>query len=143
MKPILQLAQLRGKTASTNEATVLALVLGWALLQSEVQHARQVLTEAAEQWARSLAVSEEASPPAVPTVSSWTVTALGVQTLRLLVQGDWTFARLQTCLPYLQRFLSRRRRQRDHQESTIRHQLLVHLGPMASDSSPFFSCSSA
>jgi hypothetical protein len=142
MKHLLKLAHLRGQTACTNESTVLA----WALLQAEVEHARHVLTQAAEQWERAhcQANSPEPSPvPSPPTVSSWTVTALAVQTLRQLVQGFWTFARLQSCLPYLQRFLSSRRQQRQHQESTIRRQLLAQLAPMAASSSLFFFCSSA
>jgi DDE family transposase len=146
MKQVLKLAQLRGQTACTNEATLLALLLAWALLQSEVQHARQVLTEAADQWVRSLGTSGASEPlpaPNPPTVSSWTVTAVGVQTMRLLVQGYWTFARLRSCLPYLHRFLCSRRRQRDHQESAIRRQLLLHLAPTSSDSSLSFSWSSA
>jgi len=146
MKQVLGLAHLRGQTALTNEATLLALLLAWALMQSEVQQARQVLTEAAEQWARSVAPSDASQPPVAPsppTVSSWTVTALGLQTLRLLVQGYWTFARLRSCLPYLQRFLCSRRRQRDHQESRIRRQLLLRLTQAGSDSSLSFSCSSA
>ena len=145
MKQVLKLAQLRGQTAVTNEATLLALLLAWALMQSEVQQARQVLTAAAEQWAPSLGPSDAAEPvaaPSPPTVSSWTVTALGIQTLRLLVQGYWTFARLRNCLPSLQRFLCSRRRQRVHQESTIRRQFLVHPALAASDASLFF-CSSA
>ncbi len=145
MKQVLKLAQLRGQTALTNEATILALLLAWALLQEEIQHARQRLTEAAAQWMRSLCAAGVCEPPAAgqpPTVSSWGVTALCVQTLRLLVQGCWTFARLRSCLPDLQRFLCSRRRQRDHQESTIRRQLLVHLGSSDLDSSLLFSCSS-
>lgn len=154
MKQVLHLAQVRGQTALTNEATLLAVLLAWALLQSEVQYARQVLTQAAEQWADSLGLSgvqtpqassaaEPAATASLPTVSSWAVTALGVQTLRLLVQGGWTFAHLRQCLPDLQRFLCSRRRKRDHQESTIRRHLLVRLTPMASHSSLLFSCSSA
>lgn len=146
MKQVLRLAQLRGQTASTNEATILALLLAWALLQEEVQHARQVLTEAAEQWALSLCAPGVCEPrPAgcLPTVSSWTTTALGVQTLRLLVQGYWTFARLRHCLPYLQRFLCSCRRQRDHQESTIRRLLFAHPALTVSGSSLIFFCSSA
>ena len=157
MKQQLKLAQLRGQTASTNEATLLAVLLAWALLQSEVQHAREVLTEASEQWTCSLhrTESSQPSPPSgdwqppqsaaagsKASVSSWGVTALTVQTLRLLVQGSWTFARLRSCLPYLQRFLCSRRRQRDHQESTIRRQFLAHPGLATSPSSLFF-CSSA
>ena len=146
MKQVLKLAQLRGQTASTNEATILALLLAWALLQEEIQHARHLLTEAAEQWALSLCVASGSSPLptcSLPTVSSWSVTALCVQTLRLLVQGCWTFAHLRRCLPDLQRFLCSRRRQRDHQESIMRRQLLLHLAPMVPDSSLMFSCSSA
>jgi len=145
MKQVLHLAHLRGQTACTNEATLLALLLAWALLQSEVQHARQVLTAAAEQWARSLGTSAASEPlpaPSPPTVSSWTVTALGVQTLCLLVQGYWTFARLRSCLPHLQRFLGSRRRHRDHQESAIRRQLLLHLAPTSAESSLSFNGSS-
>lgn len=118
MKQVLKLAQLRGKTALTNEATILALLLAWSLLQPEVQHAREVLTQAAEQWALAHAASQgsESAPESGegateiprPTVSSWTTTALGVQTLRLLVQGFWTVARLRDCLPFLSRFLCSR-----------------------------------
>jgi hypothetical protein len=146
MKQVLRLAQLRGQTACTNEATLLALLVGWALQQSATQHARQVLTQAQQQWACSQAACTAVTDQPVkcpPTVSSWTVTALTVQTLRLLVQGSWTFARLRSCLPYLQRFLSSRRRQRGHQESAIRRQLLVHLGQADLDSALVFSCSSA
>jgi hypothetical protein len=146
MKQVLGLAQLRGQTDCTNEATLLALLLAWALMQSEVHQARRLLTEAAEQWARSHGSaqgSEPAPAPSLPTASSWTVTTLAVQTVRVLVQGYWTFARLRSCLPYLHRFLSSRRRQRIHQESTIRRQLLVHLGQADLDSSLVFVCSSA
>lgn len=157
MKQQLKLAQLRGQSASTNEATILAVLLAWALLQGEVQSAREVLSEAAEQWVSSLEAQapqppESSAEPAgssqpraalsLPTVSSWSVTALCAQTLRLLVQGCWTFARLRSCLPYLHRFLCSRRRQRDHQESTIRRHFLAHPGLATSPSSLFF-CSSA
>lgn len=145
MKQVLGLAHLRGQTALTNEATLLALLLAWALQQEEVAHARHQLSQALEQWARSHAAAAQASeaPPAVqPTVSSWTVTALTVQTFAQVVQGYWTFARLRACLPFLQRYLCSRR-QRDHQESTIRRQLVAHLGPPGLDSSLLFFCSSA
>ncbi len=143
---MLRLAQLRGQTACTNEATLLTLLVGWVLQQSEAQYARHVLTQAQQQWVCSQAASTALTDQPVQSpsaVSSWTVTALTVQTLRLLVQGCWTFARLRSCLPYLHRFLSSRRRQRGHQESTIRRQLLVHLGQADLDSALVFSCSSA
>ena len=43
MKQVLQLAQLRGKTALTNEATILALLVCWALQQRETAPARALL----------------------------------------------------------------------------------------------------
>jgi hypothetical protein len=148
MKQLLKLAQLRGKTAVTNEATILALLLAWAFLQPEVAYARQLLTETIEQWEQAHRLPETVTacePLAMagqPSVSSWTITALCVQTLRQHVQGFWTFARLQVCWPALQRFVSHRRR-RQHQESTIRRYLLDRLGPLTGFSSSLFFCSSA
>ena len=43
MKSVLKLAQLRGKTALTNEATILALLVCWALQQQEAAQARDLL----------------------------------------------------------------------------------------------------
>jgi hypothetical protein len=112
LKQILKLAQLRGKTALTNEATILALLVAWALLQPEVANARAVLSQAVELWSQahvqartSTQVSEPDKPLAtMTTVSSWTITAVCVQTLRQLVVGCWTLDRLQTCWPLLLRF---------------------------------------
>ena len=145
MKQVLTLAQLRGRTATTNEAIILVLLVAWSLLQAQVQSARAVLTQAARQ----------ALPEPVPVppntlsesvseacVSSWTTTARCVQTLRVLVQGSWTFARMRDCLPCLSRYLCSRRRTRPHQESCIRRQLLDHLQPHSSHPSLLVSWSS-
>lgn len=152
LKQVLKLAQVRGKTALTNEATILALLVAWSLLQPEVTHARQVLSQAVQQWpmAHQEALTKaETSQPGEPddpspttTLSSWTITALCVHTLRQLVQGCWTFARLQVCWPFLLRYLAHRRKRR-HQESTIRDQLLDRLGSPATSSFSLFDCSSA
>ena len=152
MKQLLKLAQLRGQTALTNEATILALLVAWSLLQPEVACARQVLSQAVQQWQtahdKPLDRAEGVEPGAplatdtTTTLSSWTITALCVQTLRQLVQGCWTFARLYVCWPFLRRFLAQRRR-RQHQETTIRGQLLDRLGPLTAAASALFFCSSA
>jgi hypothetical protein len=152
LKQVLKLAQLRGKTALTNEATILALLVAWSLVQPEVTCARQMLSRAVEQWQTAhhevLARAEDIKPceplatGTATTLSSWTITALCVQALRHLVQGYWTFARLQVCWPFLLRFLSHRR-SRLHQQSTIRRQLLDRLRPPAASSSSLFLCSSA
>jgi Transposase DDE domain len=146
MKQVLKLAQLRGKTALTNEATILALLVAWSLLQPEVRYAREVLTQLAEQWtqAQTLTEGEEPAPlSSVPVVSSWTTTSLEVQTFRMMVQGFWTLARLRDCLPWLARFLCSRRQGRSHQESDIRRLLMAHPALSGSGPSLLFYCSSA
>jgi hypothetical protein len=87
------------------------------------------------------AVAVQEANEAAP--SSWLLTALGVQTLRVVVQGYWTPARLRTCLPQLRRFVCGSPRLRPHQESTIRSSLQIHLGLPAPGSALVFSCSSA
>jgi hypothetical protein len=150
LKQILKLAQLRGQTALSNEATILALLVAWALVQSEVTWARALLSQAVHQWptqhgaARATTRLIEPDQPLAPAppVSSWTITAVCVHTLRQLVVGCWSLARLQACWPLLLRYLAHRRR-RQHQESTIRSQLLDRLeAPLASSFSLFF-CSRA
>ena len=51
---------------------------------------------------------------------SWLLSGLGLDTLRQQVQGSWSEARLQACLPWLRRFLCSRPRRRVHQETTMR-----------------------
>jgi hypothetical protein len=58
--------------------------------------------------------------PEMAVVSSWLLIGLGLDTLRQQVQGSWSEARLQACLPRLRRFLCSRPRRRGHQESTVR-----------------------
>lgn len=151
LKQILKLAQLRGKTALTNEATILALLVAWSLLQPEVTWARALLSQAVEQWQEAhdqARVSTKLIEPDKPlatstaTLSSWTITSLCVQTLRQLVLGCWTFGRLQACWPLLLRYLTHRRK-RPHQESIVRRQLLDRLGKQQTSSASLFFCSSA
>ena len=153
MKSVLRLAQLRGKTALTNEATILALLVCWALQQQEAESARAVLAQASQQVAALAAVPpssqqdtagpEQAAEPRERAVSSWLLTALCVQTLRTVVQGYWTPARLRACLPALHRFVCESPRRRQQQESALRRQLRTQLAAVASASSSVFCCSSA
>ena len=106
MKQLLRLNQIRSKHRTSVEATVRALVIAWALHESTTT------------WLRTL-LSATASSASV-VVSSWLVSGLGLETLRQQVQGRWSEARLQACLPRLRRFLCSRRRRRGHQESTVR-----------------------
>jgi len=60
------------------------------------------------------------TPSEMTVVSSWLLSGLGLDTLRQQVQGSWSEARLQACLPRLRRFLCSRPRRRGHQESIMR-----------------------
>ena len=133
MKQVLKLAQLRGQTALTNEATILALLVCWALQQEQVQWARALLSQAQEQLVTAAAPATEEAIEQGPAelreaaVSSWVLTALCIQTLRVVVQGYWTPARLRVCLPHLPRFVCGSPRRRQQQESTIRRSLTTQL----------------
>src|SRR5262249_51381590 len=106
MKQLLRLNQIRSKRRTSVEATVRALVIAWALHESTTT------------WLRTLLTATASSERVV--VSSWLVSGLGLETLRQQVQGRWSEARLQACLPRLHRFLCRRLRRRGHQEFTVR-----------------------
>jgi hypothetical protein len=106
MKQLLRLNQIRSTHHTSVEATVRALLIAWALQENTTT------------WLRTL-LSATASPERV-VVSSWLLSGLGLDTLRQQVQGTWSEARLQACLPRLHRFLCSRPRRRGHQESTVR-----------------------
>jgi len=154
MKQVLRLNQLRGIRPETNEASILALLVAWALHEQEAQQARARLAEAAACWqaepapaAQPGAQAGEEGPSAEsgqePPVSSWLLTAVCLQTLRAVVQGYWSLERLRACLPEQQRFLRGSSRKRQHQERFIRALLLEILGPAPSLDAVVFSCSSA
>jgi hypothetical protein len=81
----LRLNHIRSKHRPRVEATVRALLLAWALPESTTTWLRTLLRAAAS--------------PARAVVSSWWVRGLGLETLRQQVQGRWSEARLQACLP--------------------------------------------
>jgi hypothetical protein len=150
MKQVLKLAQLRGKTAETNEATILALLVCWALQQEQAQWARAVLSQAQQQLVplavpatENESIQEGPADLREAAVSSWVLTALCIQTLRVVVQGYWTPARLRVCLPHLRRFIRGSPRLRQQQESAIRRSLTIQLGVRVPPSSPLFLASSA
>lgn len=124
MKQVLRLKQLRGKTPETNEASILALLLVWALHEQDAQQSRAVLDDlsrSVEPLEASSASIEEGLQEAA--LSQWLLTAVELQTLRVVIQGSWSFQRLHRCLPHLQRFFRGSPRKRRQQEQTIRRWL--------------------
>jgi Transposase DDE domain len=114
MKQLLRLNQIRSTHRTSVEATVRALLIAWALQESTTT------------WLRAL-LCATASPESV-VVSGWLLSGLGLETLRQQVQGRWSEARLQACLPRLHRFLCSRPRRRGHQESAVRTWLEQRAG---------------
>jgi len=135
MKQVLKFNQLRGARADINEASILALLVAWALQEHEAQWVRTVLDEVvapadALDFRGLSAQDEEPAGPGdevevLPALSSWLLTAVCLQTLRVVVQGIWTFERLLRCREALQRFVRGSPRTRRQQEQTIRRMLLA------------------
>lgn len=125
MKQVLRLNQLRGKTPETNEASILALLLAWALHEQAAQQCRAVLDELYETASPMEPSSSERIDDGEQeaALSQWLLTEVELQTLRVVIQGSWSFERLQHCLPYLQRFFRGSPRKRRQQEQTIRRWL--------------------
>jgi Transposase DDE domain len=110
MKQLLRLNQIRSKHRTSVEATVRALLIAWALQEGAMAAIRAQLPT---------------GTPLAPTpVSSWFLTGLGLDTLRQQVQGTWSQARLQACLPRLRRFVVLSPRRREHQETQVRAWLI-------------------
>jgi hypothetical protein len=147
MKQVLRLNQLRNKRPAANEATILALLVAWALQEQESQQARTLLAQAAAELSPpedALPSSEPGTPEdALPPVSSWVLTAVCLHTLRQVTQGYWNLPRLYACLPHLQRFLRGSPRQRGQQEHLIRVLLNEVMGTDPCWHPPSFHCSSA
>jgi len=115
MKQLLCLNQIRSTHRTSVEATVRALLIAWALHEDTTTLLRTLLSAH--------------TPPEMAVVSSWLLSGLGLDTLRQQVQGSWSAARLQACLPRLRRFLCSRPRRRGHQECAVRAWLAQRASP--------------
>ncbi len=114
-KQWLCLNQSRSKHRTSVEATVRALLIAWALHADPTTLRRTLLSAH--------------TPPEMSVVSSWLRSGLGLDTLRQQVQGSWSAARLQACLPRLRRFLCSRPRRRGHQACAVRAWLAQRARP--------------
>ena len=115
MKQLLRLGQIRSTSTAGATATIRALLVAWLLQEQESAALRARLPQLAPPS------TVTAAEPAV--ISSWTLTVLGLETLRQQVVGSWSAARVRACLPRLVRFLTSRS-QRPHQETEVRAWLL-------------------
>lgn len=124
MKTFLQMHVLRLKQLERASLVVHLLLIGWALYEQEAQMMREVLQAIATQ------PDPETSEPLESILSTWTLTAIGVQHLKQVVWGGWSEQRLCVCLPWLLRYFGHWRRKRGHQETEIRAQLLAVTSPL-------------
>ena len=154
MKQVLRLNHLRGHRPETNEATILALLVAWALQELEAQQARALLAQATACWQAQDATTaptpagpnghgSEAEGDLQPPVSSWRLSTLCLHTLRQVVQGYWTFERFRVCLPLQQRFVRGSPRTRQQQEQMIRALLSELIAADPARNGSVLRCSSA
>lgn len=121
MKTFLQMHLLRLQQIERACLVVQLLLIGWALSEHEAQVMRELLQEIA------MPSTQETSGW---VVSTWTLTAMGVQFLKQMVWGGWSEQRWRACFPWLVRYLCHRCRKRGHQETEIRAQLLALTSPL-------------
>lgn len=117
IKQIIRVHTIRAKKREAVEATIRAILVAWVLQEGVKEDLRQQLTAVHAQPPESHLLLVGLSSD---YVSSWTLTALCVQTLRMQVQGGWNFARIRACLPRLRRHMCSRSRKRSQQETEIR-----------------------
>lgn len=124
IKQTLDMHTLRSETAQTAQAMIVALLVAWLLMEDDLEALRRQLSD---------------GEPAVCPLSSWQLARLSSQSLRQLVVGWWSPARLRTLLPEFRR-LFRQRRTRPLREHQRRYRFRsVLLRELASS----FDCSSA
>lgn len=114
LKQLLRVQPIRAKSQQAVEATIRALVVAWALQEQIAAEVRALLPTS----------SRDPHAPA----SSWLLATVGVETVRTIVRGSWTLARIRACLPLLVRLLVTSRRKRRQQESEVRAWLLSRFG---------------
>jgi len=99
MKQMMDMHVTRSKTPQGCESSLLAWLVIWALQEQEAHEARTILQQVHQCLDSPVLDIPEGE------LSPWLLTAICVQTILMTVQGHWTSARLDLCLPYLQRFL--------------------------------------
>lgn len=114
IKQLVRVHRLRSEARESNEATLAAVLVGWALVEQRAARLRDQLAAT-----RNTQGQEAASGP----ISIWEVEAVLVQSLRSMILGHVGWSQIQQKLEQLRRLLTVHPQARLHQESTI----LAHL----------------
>jgi len=125
MKQVMSMHMIRSKTPKCCESGLLAWLVIWALQEQEAHEARGILQHV-HQYLDSPALD-------IPEgeLSPWLLTRICMQTLLITIQGHWTRARRDLCLPDIQRFLYGSKRLRRLQSNQV-CSLLDKLAPISS-----------
>jgi hypothetical protein len=124
IKQMLDLHTLRSLTEQSAQASILAVLVAWVLVEDDLEELRRQLSD---------------GDPEAVALSSWQLARLSSHTLRQVVTGWWSPARLRALLPEFRRlFRERRARPLREQQRRFRFRslLLPHLASL-------FACSSA
>lgn len=115
IKQLLRLGRIRATSPAGAEATIRALLVAW-LLHEQSSRALHALLPRLSPAPREMDSLEQTTNA---VVSTWTMSVLSLETLRVQVVGQWSEARVRECLPRLRRFLVSRSG-RAHQETEVR-----------------------
>ena len=102
MKQLLGIGTLAVTTIPSAEAVIRLRLIAWVLHEGEAAQLKRLLHAAAAPAPPTLPGQ---LPTAEAVVSTWLLSTLVLITMRHVIGGTWTFARLRACLPQLQRVL--------------------------------------
>lgn len=122
MKQQVQCAQLRCRTPEMLQAEIRAYLVAWVLQEDEAAALREVLEQV--QAADPAELTEWEERP----LSTWMLSSVCLDTLRIQVLGQWSASRVRECAPALHRYLRSSPRTRRHRETTIRRWLALKRG---------------
>ena len=121
VKQLLEAHRLRCEHGESVQASILALLLAWALQEDELVAARMQLQQAASLPVEvpAVIVMPEPEQGQAGALSQWLLASLHLDVLPQQVRGSITAVRLRACLPRLQRFVRGSPRKRTHWYSQV------------------------
>ena len=127
LKQLLDVHRLRCTTAASAFASVLFLLVGWALVEQESHEVRLAMRDAmacTQQGEEGVSWTPKGTAGCWQAgqsgpLSEWLLTEVSVDLLSQQIRGPFTAARYRACLPRLQRFLCSGHRKRPHLYSQV------------------------
>lgn len=114
IKQLVRLHRLRSDDLHSNQAVLAAMLVGWILLEQQVNQARRTL-------------HEQARGQVTGPLSTWALCAIFAQSLHTMILGTWTWSHIQASLPLMQQVVRYHPQNRVHQESDVVARLVQTL----------------